>query len=118
MGKGGSAANSAPDSSSSEWRIGALNAEGYRIQEVIRPRRSSGGQVRVGVRGKWYDVTQFIERHPGGDVLLEFQDRDATAQFIAYHDEAKVLKHWKPVGVFSSSPTGVQTSTVDGSSCL
>jgi fatty acid desaturase len=56
--------------------------------------------VRVGVRGKWYDVSNFVERHPGGDVLLEFQDRDATAQFIAFHDEAKVLKHWKPVGTY------------------
>lgn len=101
MGKGGAAAAAAAAKpSASAWRVGALNAEGYRIKEAIRQQRGASGEVRVGVRGKWYDVSNFVERHPGGDVLLEFQDRDATAQFIAYHDEAKVLKHWRPVGTY------------------
>ena len=95
MGKGGDAA-----AAKSKWRVGAMNPEGRRIKSIIRQERGASEEVRVGVRGKWYDVSNFVERHPGGDVLLEFQDRDATAQFIAFHDEAKVLKHWKPVGTY------------------
>ena len=95
MGKGGDAA-----AAKSKWRVGAMNPEGRRIKSIIRQERGASEEVRVGVRGKWYDVSKFVERHPGGDVLLEFQDRDATAQFVAFHDEAKVLKHWKPVGTY------------------
>ena len=46
-----------------------------------------------------YDLTKYLARHPGGDVLLEFAGRDATAQFVAYHSDS-VLKHWKPVGTY------------------
>ncbi len=51
----------------------------------------------VGVRGDWYDVTNFLPYHPGGDVILEFVGRDATAQFMAYHSP-RVLANRKPVG--------------------
>lgn len=53
----------------------------------------------VGVRGDWYDVTNFLPYHPGGDVILEFVGRDATAQFMAYHSP-RVLANRKPVGTY------------------
>jgi len=40
----------------------------------------------VAVRGKIYDVTEFMHRHPGGkDVLLLNAGRDATQIFESYH---------------------------------
>ncbi|XP_031564402.1 acyl-lipid (8-3)-desaturase-like [Actinia tenebrosa] len=40
----------------------------------------------VAVRGKVYDVSQFIERHPGGrDVLLMAAGKDITMVFESYH---------------------------------
>ena len=53
----------------------------------------------VGVRGNWYDITNFLPYHPGGDVILEFVGRDATAQFMAYHNP-RVLAKRKPVGTY------------------
>lgn len=76
------------------------SVEGVRIAEVKwRCVPPSGERVAVGVRGEWYDVTKFVEHHPGGDIILEFAGKDATAQFIAYHPDS-VLKHWKPVGTY------------------
>lgn len=40
----------------------------------------------IGILGKWYDASNFAPHHPGGDILYEFHNRDATAQFLAYHD--------------------------------
>ncbi|KAL7752584.1 sphingolipid delta-4 desaturase [Sorochytrium milnesiophthora] len=41
----------------------------------------------IAVRGKVYDVTKFLDRHPGGrDVLLFSIGRDATQVFETYHD--------------------------------
>jgi fatty acid desaturase/cytochrome b involved in lipid metabolism len=50
----------------------------------------------VGVEGEWYDVTKFAQRHPGGDVIYEFHNRDATGPFLAYHNR-KVLKMAKKI---------------------
>jgi len=33
------------------------------------------GRKLVGVDGKWYDVTDFISRHPGGPIIEEFIGR-------------------------------------------
>lgn len=40
----------------------------------------------VAIRGKVYDITEFISRHPGGDeVLLFAAGKDATTVFETYH---------------------------------
>ncbi|KAI9106183.1 delta5 fatty acid desaturase [Phlyctochytrium arcticum] len=42
----------------------------------------------LAVRGNIYDVTSFIDRHPGGkDILLMSAGRDVTQVFETYHDE-------------------------------
>lgn len=49
----------------------------------------------IAVRGKVYDITSYIARHPGGaDVLLIAAGRDATTVFETYHslDEIGPLK--------------------------
>src|SRR5687768_2169711 len=37
-------------------------------------------------RGRRIDVTGWIERHPGGDVLRKFLGQDATVVMHMYHD--------------------------------
>ncbi|XP_067945133.1 uncharacterized protein [Watersipora subatra] len=51
----------------------------------------------IGIDGYWYDVTNFIPYHPGGDVIREFVGKDASAVFHAFHKQT-VLKHRKPYG--------------------
>ena len=49
----------------------------------------------VAIRGKVYDLTNFVEKHPGGsDFLLASVGRDATAMYESIHDEknTKMLK--------------------------
>lgn len=44
------------------------------------------GNAHVAVRGKVYDVTEFLARHPGGkDQLLIAAGRDVTVIFNSYH---------------------------------
>ncbi|KAK3745067.1 hypothetical protein QZH41_014565, partial [Actinostola sp. cb2023] len=48
--------------------------------------RNTKQQAYVAIRGKVYDVTKFIDRHPGGrDVLLMAAGRDVTMVFESYH---------------------------------
>ncbi|XP_066272249.1 uncharacterized protein [Branchiostoma lanceolatum] len=58
----------------------------------------------VGVAGKWYDVTTFVDRHPGGDVLKYFLNKDATDVFRSSHPVSgvseKYLKSLKVVGTY------------------
>eukprot|EP01064_Diplonema_japonicum_P035510 TRINITY_DN7724_c0_g1_i1.p1 TRINITY_DN7724_c0_g1~~TRINITY_DN7724_c0_g1_i1.p1 ORF type:complete len:676 (+),score=91.35 TRINITY_DN7724_c0_g1_i1:48-2030(+) len=55
---------------------------------------------KIGVRGNWYDVSHFIEHHPGGDVLEEFYGKDATLQFEAFH-KPSLIKRYTPVGSYT-----------------
>lgn len=40
------------------------------------------------VAAKVYDVTSWVEQHPGGDVLLSYAGRDATDVFTAFHSDS------------------------------
>ncbi|CAG8471605.1 11250_t:CDS:10 [Paraglomus occultum] len=45
----------------------------------------------IAVRGSVYDITNFINRHPGGeDILLMVAGKDATQIFETYHELGKV----------------------------
>ena len=57
----------------------------------------------VGVDGKWYDVTDFISRHPGGPIISEYIGKDATDVFHAMGHE-NVLKYRRPVGTYTMTP--------------
>ncbi|XP_039263386.2 uncharacterized protein LOC120339347 isoform X1 [Styela clava] len=52
----------------------------------------------LGYRGEWYDVTNFVERHPGGDIIEKFVGQDATHVIDTAHSK-DVLKSWKPVSL-------------------
>lgn len=40
------------------------------------------------IDGKAYDVTSWIDKHPGGDIMLSYAGLDATDVFEAFHDES------------------------------
>ena len=63
------------------------------IEEVEAANTAS--KAWVAIRGKVYDQTNFVDKHPGGrDFLLASVGRDATAMYESIHDEknTKVLK--------------------------
>ena len=45
----------------------------------------SGDQKLIGVDGVWYDVTSFLQRHPGGNIMNMFLGEDATSVFKSIH---------------------------------
>ncbi|WFD39373.1 uncharacterized protein MJAP1_002347 [Malassezia japonica] len=50
----------------------------------------------VAVQGNVYDVTEFIDEHPGGrKILLKNIGSDATSKFVNYHPDY-VLKEVAP----------------------
>ena len=65
----------------------------YTIEEVEAANRRQ--KAWVAIRGNVYDLTSFVDKHPGGaDFLLASVGRDATAMYESIHDEknTKVLK--------------------------
>jgi len=60
--------------------------------------------MQVGVDGQWIDVKNFAKHHPGGDVIYEFLNRDASAQFYAFHSPS-VLSRFKVIGKYDMSAT-------------
>ncbi|XP_035666843.1 sphingolipid 10-desaturase-like isoform X3 [Branchiostoma floridae] len=61
----------------------------------------------VGVEGKWYDVTNFAHRHPGGDIINYFINKDATDVFRSVHPRGgeHLIKYLKAVGTYTNSVT-------------
>ena len=71
MGSGGNARTS-----EEVLNLKTLNASG--IQK--------DGKLVTRIHGKFYDLTEFASRHPGGPNALELvRDRDGTALFESYH---------------------------------
>jgi cytochrome b involved in lipid metabolism len=62
--------------------------------------QSKRQQTTVGIKigDDWYDVTDFVDRHPGGTLILEYVGRDATDMFLAFHLEpARALKRVRKI---------------------
>ncbi|KAH9179655.1 cytochrome b5 [Lactarius sanguifluus] len=63
--------------------------------------------IWVLLNGKVYDVTKFIDEHPGGDeVILSEAGKDATEAFedVGHSDEARALLPGFLVGEFEKGP--------------
>ncbi|KAF9434376.1 hypothetical protein BGZ76_008117 [Entomortierella beljakovae] len=67
---------------------------------------NANGRLRVAISGKVYDVTDFVETHPGGkEILSDEAGKDATKKFedIGHSDEAKLVLQGKYVGEFKKA---------------
>ncbi|KAH9045366.1 cytochrome b5-like heme/steroid binding domain-containing protein [Lactarius pseudohatsudake] len=67
--------------------------------------------IWVLLNGKVYDVTKFIDEHPGGDeVILSEAGKDATEAFedVGHSDEARALLPGFLVGEFEKGPNEVK----------
>lgn len=54
----------------------------------------------VGIDGNWYDVTDFIDKHPGGEIIEHYIGKDASEVFHSWGHK-NVLKHRKPISRYS-----------------
>mmetsp|Transcript_30460 Transcript_30460/g.45076 ORF Transcript_30460/g.45076 Transcript_30460/m.45076 type:complete len:483 (+) Transcript_30460:518-1966(+) len=70
--------------------------DNHKIFGSLRPKRKDG-ELKIGIDGKWYDCTKFAKHHPGGDIIWEYQNKDATVHFLAFHDR-KLLSRVKATG--------------------
>eukprot|EP00798_Chlamydomonas_sp_ICE-L_P015450 gene15450-21535_t len=58
----------------------ATNCKVYSLEEVSK--HTSNKSCWIIVHGKVYDVTDFLEEHPGGyDIIIQVTGRDATQDF-------------------------------------
>ncbi|KAH7887488.1 cytochrome b5-like heme/steroid binding domain-containing protein [Phlebopus sp. FC_14] len=80
---------------------------------------NSKESLYVLLHGKVYDVTKFIDEHPGGDeVILAEAGKDATEAFedVGHSDEARELLPPMCVGEFETDGALKLKSTTSGSS--
>lgn len=79
-------------------------------EEVARHRDIKSG-VWISVHGKVYDITKFLEEHPGGEeVLLEQAGQDSTESFedVGHSTDARELMQDYLVGVLPKDEVIVQ----------
>ncbi|XWS32001.1 hypothetical protein CRYUN_Cryun23aG0123200 [Craigia yunnanensis] len=93
--------------------------KGFVFEEVAKHKERNDCWLLI--FGKVYDVTPFLEEHPGGDeVLLAASGKDATDDFedVGHSDDAKEIMEKYYIGEVDSSTIPVpkkfktQTSTV------
>ncbi|KAI9007396.1 cytochrome b5-like heme/steroid binding domain-containing protein [Gaertneriomyces semiglobifer] len=59
----------------------------------------------VAVHGKIYDVTSFLNDHPGGKkVLLKNCGKDATKQFDSFHNDSVLKKYGEKLYIGELAP--------------
>ena len=58
----------------------------------------------LGINGYWYNISTFIDKHPGGPVIEEFVGYDATDAYRSFHKQ-DVLKqrHFRPIGHYKEN---------------
>ncbi|CAE7211448.1 unnamed protein product [Rhizoctonia solani] len=70
------------------------------------------------IHGKVYDVTKFLDEHPGGDeVIMAEGGKDATEAFedVGHSDEAREILQGLYVGDFEGAPLSAPKITPSGS---
>jgi len=84
-------------------------------------KHNSASDCWIIVKGKVYDVTKFLQDHPGGKkVLVKVAGKDATKEFEGLHN-AGVLKKYGPdlcIGEVNDNSTQSNNSVVDDSRCF
>ncbi|CAH1174103.1 unnamed protein product [Phaedon cochleariae] len=72
----------------------------YTLEEVSKQNgKSEKGTVWIIIKDNVYDVTDYLDEHPGGkETIMEFAGKDATKDFVAAGhsgDAKKELKSYK-----------------------
>ncbi|EXJ77882.1 cytochrome b5 [Capronia epimyces CBS 606.96] len=68
----------------------------FTTAEVAKHTANAGDGLYIIVDGSVYDVTNFVDEHPGGaKILKRVAGKDASKQFWKYHNES-VLKKYAP----------------------
>lgn len=69
----------------------------------------------IAINGYWYDVTNFIPEHPGGDIILQYLRSDITSTFYGTHPhpDAILLKRF-PIAIHKTDkPYLAKNKTID-----
>lgn len=76
--------------SKGKLRIGKVAARSYSLEEIAS--HNNQQSCWLAIRGGVYDVTQWLDKHPGGrDILLENAGKDATKLFEKEHSSPDVI---------------------------
>eukprot|EP00298_Acanthocystis_sp_HF-20_P016453 c21485_g2_i1.p1 GENE.c21485_g2_i1~~c21485_g2_i1.p1 ORF type:complete len:443 (+),score=141.42 c21485_g2_i1:135-1463(+) len=81
---------------------GGRNGKGGKIKCSIRttPKGVKNEDKKyIGIDGKWYDITTLANNHPGGNIILEYINKDATQVFHSFHNP-NILNHFRIVGTY------------------
>ncbi|KAJ3343624.1 hypothetical protein HDU93_007505 [Gonapodya sp. JEL0774] len=71
----------------------AAGPKSYTKADVAKHNKS--GDAWVIINGGVYDVSKFVDEHPGGKAILQrVSGRDASKEFEAFHNAEKVLKEY------------------------
>lgn len=84
----------------------------YTMEEVAQHNSVSAG-VWVVINGCVYDVTQFVDEHPGGEeVLLDNAGKDATSAFtdVGHSNDAIELREGFLIGRVASTEPSPETT--------
>ena len=69
------------------------NKKEYTLEEISKHKKKSDAWLVIS--GKVYDITKWIDNHPGGDIIMKGAGKDATKMFKAIghsSDSTKILK--------------------------
>jgi cytochrome b involved in lipid metabolism len=78
----------------------------YTVEEVAQ--HNNAKDIWVIIEGKVFDLTQFINEHPGGKkVLLKKAGKDASKEFKTFHNDAIMQRVGLPmqIGVIGTAAT-------------
>ncbi|KAL6746687.1 cytochrome b5 protein [Haematococcus lacustris] len=81
----------------------------YTVEDLSK--HTSDKSCWLAIRGKVYDVTEFLEEHPGGyDIILTSTGKDATQDFeeIGHSNTANKLLEKYVIGTFKEDEAAVK----------
>lgn len=112
IGKLSKAAGAAPSAAAA---AGAASGEKvFTAEEVAKHKKD--GDVWLIVHGKVYDVSKFLDEHPGGvDVLMEQAGQDATSNFeaVSHSSDARKQLAGMQIGVLAGGSAQVPEKKVE-----